>query len=40
METLLPPTGLFDLPFKDFMSLLEGEPTFKSIKMFPWYSLL
>lgn len=35
METLLPPTGLFDLPFKDFMSLLEGEPTFKSIKMFP-----
>ena len=35
METLLPTTGLFDLPFKDFMSLLEGEPTFKSIKMFP-----
>ena len=35
METLLPPTGLFDLPFKDFISLLEGEPTFKSIKMFP-----
>lgn len=31
----IPPTGIFDLPFKDLMALIEGDPTFQSLKLLP-----
>ena len=35
MKGLLPPTGIFNMPYKDLLAWIDGKPTYKTIKMFP-----